>query len=238
MLKKIRDKILKSTPDIYDEIAPSFHQTRKKPWPIMDLIKTYIEKSDSIIDLGCGSGRIGEFISRDQNYLGIDNSKGLIEIAKKNYYTNNNINFQVSDIISVKLPKNDFDLVLMIATIHHIPTKELRLQTIKNAVTALRPGGKIVITSWNLWQKKYRRHLFNYKLKLLKYKIISLNDAFIPWKTKNGERKRYIHSLTKRELKIMLKKAGLQVDSIFYEYQGEKASLFTGRNLVAIATKK
>jgi SAM-dependent methyltransferase len=238
MNEKTVEKIYLSTRGIYDDIAPTFYQTRKKPWPIMEEINSYIDKADDIIDLGCGSGRISEFISRDQNYLGIDNSRGLIKIAKTNYSNKKNIKFQVSDIIEVNLPNSTYDLALLIASIHHIPTKELRQQIIENTFDSLKPDGKIIITSWNLWQKQYRRHLFNYKLKLFKYKIISLNDAFIPWQTKNGPRQRYIHSMTKKELKNMLKKTGFKIDRIFYEYQSKKTSIFRGKNLVAIATKK
>lgn len=237
MKEKIVKKILESTPELYNKIAPDFYQTRKKPWPITDFIKSHLDNAKNIIDLGCGSGRLAQLISDKQNYLGLDNSEALIKIAKNNYYNRKNVNFQVQDIINPNLPENKFDLALFIAVIHHIPTFELRLQILNNIKKSLAENGLIIITSWNLWQKDYRRHLFNYKLKIIKYKIFNFNDAFIPWKIQGQTETRYVHSFSKGELKKLLQTAGFEVKEIFYEYQGEKTSRFKGKNLVAIAKK-
>jgi 2-polyprenyl-3-methyl-5-hydroxy-6-metoxy-1,4-benzoquinol methylase len=238
MKNKTIEQILDSTPTIYNEIAPTFQQTRRKPWPIMELIKSHIAKADSIIDIGCGSGRLSEMTPDYKKYLGLDNSSELISLAKTTYSNRKNIKFQATDIVTNNIPNNHFDLALMIAVIHHIPTKKLRLQILKNISSSLKPNSTIIITSWNLWQSAYRKYLFNYKLKFGKYKILSLNDAFIPWKTKEGSKMRYIHSLTKTELKSLLKNSDFKLEKIFYEYHGQPAGILRGRNLVAIATKR
>lgn len=234
MKEKTVKTILESTPELYDQIAHDFYQTRKKPWPTIDLIKSHLSRANNIIDLGCGSGRLSELVSEEQNYLGIDNSQELIKIAQNNYSNRKNINFQVQDLINDKLAENKFDLALLIAVFHHLPTVELRLSLLSNIKSSLKKDGILIITSWNLWQKDYRRYLFNYKLKILKYKIFNLNDAFIPWQ-KNQQR--YVHSFNQRELKKLLKTAGFEVKEIFYEYRGQKTSLFKGKNLVAVARK-
>ncbi|MDO8669616.1 MAG: methyltransferase domain-containing protein [Candidatus Buchananbacteria bacterium] len=231
-------EILKSTPKLYDEIASDFYQTRKKPWPITDLIKSYAIKADDIVDLGCGSGRLSELIAKDQNYLGLDNSSNLIKIAQNNYSNRKNINFQVQDIINLKLPENKFDLALIVAVLHHIPTKKLRSEILQNVRKSLTSDGLIIITAWNLWQKDYRRYLLNYKLKLAKYKLLSLNDAFIPWKISGRSEMRYVHSFSKSELKNLLETSGFKVKEIFYEDQGQRTSHWQGKNIIAIAEKK
>lgn len=238
MLKNEIKKILNSTPNIYNEIAPIFAQTRKKPWPMMELIKSYIDKANNVIDIGCGSGRLAEMIEANKKYLGLDNSKELISLAKTTYSNRKNIKFQVVDMVTEQIPVDDFDLALMIAVIHHIPTKKLRLEVLQRISTSLKPNSKLIITAWNLWQPNYRKHLFNYKLKLGKHKILRLNDAFIPWKIASGSQMRYVHSLTKHELKYLLKKSGFTVNNIFYEYNNQPTSILKGRNLIAVATKK
>ncbi|NCN07659.1 class I SAM-dependent methyltransferase [Candidatus Falkowbacteria bacterium] len=238
MNKKTIKKILEATPSLYNKIAEDFYQTRKKPWPITDLIKSYTDSAKNIIDIGCGSGRLSELIADNQYYLGIDNSSELIKIAQNNYYNRKNLTFQVQDITDNILTTKKFDLGLMIAVIHHIPTTELQLKILKNIYKSLAIGGDLIITSWNLWQKDYRHHLFNYKLKFRQYKILSFNDAFIPWKKNNVNESRYVHSFSKAELKKLLELSGFQIQEIFYEASGQKTSRFNGKNLVAIATKK
>lgn len=237
MNEKTVKKILASTPNLYNKIAEDFYQTRKKPWPITDLLKSHTASAKNIIDIGCGSGRLSELVSDNQQYLGIDNSSELIKIAQNNYYNRKNLNFQVQDITTDFLLNDKFDLALMIAVIHHIPTKDLRLKILKNINKIMTVNGSLIITSWNLWQKDYRRHLFNYKLKLGKYKMITLNDAFIPWKKNNTNETRYVHSFSKTELKKLLELSGFKIEKIFYEANGQKTSRFKGKNLIAIVKK-
>ena len=237
MREKTVKEILKSTPDIYNKIAPDFYQTRQKPWPVLAWLKSYVIKASNVVDLGCGSGRLSELVEDSQNYLGLDNSNQLIKIAKNNYSNRKNLNFQVQDILDYQLPENNFDLTLLIAVLHHLPTIGLRLRILKNIHRSLKNNGQLIITSWNLWQRDYRRHLFNYKLKLAKYKLWSFDDAFIPWKTKNSKELRYVHSFSRKELKKLLETAGFKVREIFYEYQGQPTSRLKGKNLIVIAEK-
>lgn len=234
MKEKTVKEILAATFNTYNKIASDFYSTRQKPWPILDFIKSYLIKASDIVDLGCGSGRLSELLRDNQNYLGLDNSTELIKIAKNNYSNRKNLNFQVQDILNYQLPKNNFDLALLVAVLHHLPTLELRLKILKNLHKSLKDNGQLIITSWNLWQKDYRRQLFNYKLKLAKYKLWSPTDALIPWQKKEV---RYVHSFSKRELKKLLKDAGFEVKEIFYEYRGQKTSRLKGKNLIAVAKK-
>ena len=234
MEEKTVKEILKSTSDIYNKIAPDFYQTRQKPWPVLAWLKSYVIKASNVVDLGCGSGRLSELVEDSQNYLGLDNSNQLIKIAKNNYSNRKNLNFQVQDILDYQLPENNFDLALLVAVLHHLPTTELRLKILKNIHRSLKNNGQLIITSWNLWQKNYRRHLFNYKLKLIKYKLWSFNDAFIPWQKKEF---RYVHSFSRKELKKLLEVVGFKVKEIFYEYQGQPTSRLKGKNLIAITEK-
>ena len=130
MKEKTVKKILAATPNLYNKIATDFNQTRNKPWPITDLIKHYTNEAKSVIDVGCGSGRLSELVSDHQKYLGVDSSKELNNIAQNKYYNRKNINFQVQDIITDKLPPETFDLAIFIAVIHHLPTTTLRLKVL------------------------------------------------------------------------------------------------------------
>lgn len=237
MKEKTVKKILAATPSLYNKIAVDFNQTRNKPWPITDLIKSYVNGAKNVIDVGCGSGRLSELIAPDQNYLGVDNSKELIKIAQNKYYNRKNINFQVKDIINDQLPENTFDLAIFIAVIHHLPTTKLRLEVLKNIHQALSSNGLVIVTSWNLWQRRYRHQLLNYKSKFLTHGILNVNDAFIPWKINGQNEYRYVHSFGKKELHQLLIAAGFKVQTVFFEQNGQPVSRFQGKNIVAIAQK-
>ena len=59
LMKKAKiQNILNQTHDIYNTIAPDFSITRGKWWHALDEFKNYAKEGDSILDLGCGNGRL------------------------------------------------------------------------------------------------------------------------------------------------------------------------------------
>jgi SAM-dependent methyltransferase len=249
MKQENTEKILAQTRDIYNAIASDFSDTRGKWWQGFGSFNKYVQPGDRVLDLGCGNGRMAEIFADSQiEYLGIDNSEELIKIAKARFADKPWANFMVGDALSITpgLTRNDkYDLVLLIAVLHHIPTRTLRLQVLKNIYNSLQPGGRLVTSNWNLWQvsgekKKFRywRYLFNYREKI-KCGIWGLSDALVPWKPMKEDNLRYVHSFLSGELKRLLKQAGFKIEKIGFEDQkGNKATIFTGVNSLAVAVKK
>jgi alkylated DNA repair protein alkB family protein 8 len=244
MKKMNTQKILAQTKDIYNTIAPDFSDTRGKWWQGFGSFNKYVKVGDHVLDLGCGNGRMADiFADSGVSYLGIDNSEGLIKIAKKRFADKPWIKLEIGDALSLKM-ESQFDLVLMIAVLHHVPTKALRLKVLKNIYTALKPGGRLVMSNWNLWQAidkkrfRYWKYLFNYGEKI-KRSTWSLSDAYVPWKPMAGDNMRYVHSFKSGELKRLLKQAGFKIEKLNFEGKnGEPASILTGVNSLAVAVKK
>lgn len=61
-----------------------------------EIVKKYLERSDSILDVGCGQGDILRHISSTE-YLGIDITPEMIQLARVKFPTHR---FQVADILS------------------------------------------------------------------------------------------------------------------------------------------
>ncbi len=150
--------------------------------------------------------------------------------------------FQIRDILELsKMPEINFDYVFSAAVLHHLPGEDLRLAALKQLKNKIKPEGKIIITVWNLWsQKKFRKiiirtellKLFN-KLKLIfrrkrsgksriaECRALSISgdfgDIVFDWKNSKGEKtsRRYYHAFRKRELKKIIKKAGLRIEKIY-----------------------
>ncbi|MEI6288192.1 MAG: class I SAM-dependent methyltransferase [bacterium] len=237
--------ILTQTRNIYNTIAPDFSDTRGKWWQGFGGFHQYTKPGDKVLDLGCGNGRMADiFEGKNINYLGIDNSEELIKIAKERFKNKTWVSFEVGDATDT-LPANNFDLVLILAVLHHIPTQQLRLKILTNTYNSLKPGGHLVISTWNLWQAtdgkknfRYFKHLFNYQQKI-KHGIWNLSDALVPWKPLASKNLRYVHSFHQSELKKLLLQAGFEIDWISYEKKdGTKTDIFHGDNLMAVAVKK
>lgn len=208
MKKEYANYILKKTGEDYNRIADQFSDSRYSIWPELNILRKYIKAGEKVLDLGCGNGRLFAIL-KDKNvdYLGVDNSEKLIEIAKK---IHPRAKFQVADALNLPFPNNCFDKIFCIAVLHHIPSDELRNQFISEAKRVLKPEGLLILTVWNLWQRfSLIKLIIKFTiLKIFRKVELDLKDIFVPWqKTLN----RYIHCFTKSELRKLVKKTGLKV---------------------------
>jgi ubiquinone/menaquinone biosynthesis C-methylase UbiE len=215
MKDKQAEKLLELVKHNYQEIAAQFDATRKKEiWPEIREFAAKIKEGDAVLDLGCGNGRLVEaFLGKKISYLGLDNSLELIKLAQKNYPENK---FVVGDILELKnIPDNNYDYVFCLATLQHIPTRELRLKSLRLMANKIKDDGEIIISNWNMWgHKKYRPQLIkNYWLKLIGKNKLGFNDLVFPWKNAQGEKMsdRYYHAFTKKELKKLTRLAKLKL---------------------------
>jgi len=248
MKREIVNRILAETPRIYDKIAADFSHSRPSSWEGFSDFVHYAKDGDNILDLGCGNGRMVQLFEKLKiYYLGLDNSRELIGIAREKYKDKPNYKFEVADALDLRLKADSFDLVLMIAALHHIPTREHRLKILKDLYAALKPGGRIVVSNWNLW-KIGGRKMFRYYPYLLDFSgkarrgVYGLTDAFVPWKANLRQSEwqpRYVHSFGKREMKSLLKEAGFALDYVSYAKKNKgQATILSGDNLLAVAIKK
>jgi len=174
------------------------------------------------------------------DYTGIDNSEKLIEAAKKEWGEGNSRRFYVGDVLNFDDSKK-YDVIFMIAVLHHIPGKRLRQEVLEKAGRSLKENGILIMTNWNLFQKSYLAHVLkNIFLKIIFRSKLDFFDALIPWKnfeTGKAEARRYVHAFTLRELRGLVKKSNFKIIENFYSNRGRKTSPWDGWNLVTIAKK-
>ncbi len=76
----------------------------------------------NVLEIGCGLGRITEFISKDfQSVSAIDISEEMIAKAKKRLASTTNISFQATDGVRFPFPENSFDFVFSFIVFQHMP---------------------------------------------------------------------------------------------------------------------
>jgi len=196
MNSKYAKKILDKTVLDYNSIADKYSRVREKDWREFDfLFDKYLSFNDKVLDLGCGNGRFYNSF-KNVDYLGIDVSTKLIEIAKR---LHPEAKFEVSSIES--MPDKFFDKIYSIAVLHHIPSHELRLNFLKEIKRALKDDGKLILTVWNLKEKMKKRGLFDW-LRL------DRGDVFIPW---YGSPNTYFHCFNLEELIQLTSEAGFEI---------------------------
>ncbi|MBT4849245.1 class I SAM-dependent methyltransferase [Candidatus Parcubacteria bacterium] len=198
------DLIKNNLQKVYNLISGEFSASRVFPWEELQIFIPYIKDQDKILDLGCGNGRILNLLKDTDtkyHYMGVDFSEELIKQARIKHPK---AHFKVHDMARIDFPPESMDMVLMIASFHHLPNRVERLKLLYRVNKWLKPGGYLFMTNWNLWQKKYMKYFFKNFLKKN-----SWSDFYIPWKLNNGEVVyRFYHSFTTNELVESLGKTG------------------------------
>ncbi|MFZ4632082.1 MAG: class I SAM-dependent methyltransferase [Patescibacteria group bacterium] len=219
MEEKKTQELLELVKNNYQEIATEFDLTRKKEiWPEIREFAAEVKDGDNVLDVACGNGRLIEALKNKKiNYLGVDNSFNLIELAKKNYP---DYKFMIGDMLNLeKIENNEFDFIFCLAALQHIPSKDLRVKVLRDMAAKLNSNGKLIISNWNLWShKKYRPLLIkSYLLKLIGKNKLDFNDLVFPSKfylasqNKREASDRYYHAHTKAELKKIANLANLKI---------------------------
>ncbi len=224
MDKDTPKKLLSIVKEGYEEAARDFSETRKKfLWPELVKLAGLVKDDDSVLDAGCGNGRLLEaFKDKKINYLGFDNSKKLIELAKTEFSKKSyelrvmSCEFLVGNILELdKIINNKFDYIFCIAVLHHIPGNDLRVKALEQLKSKIKPGGKIILTVWNLWNlPKFKKLIFKFlALKLIGKNRMDFGD--ILFKGFKLNRERYYHAFSQCELKNLFKKSGLKIIKLY-----------------------
>lgn len=128
-----------------------------------------IKNAKNVLDVGCGSGFIVNFLARknpDVNFDALDFSES-IEFAKAFAKVNkiNNVNFIKDDFLTYKFTKK-YDVIICNGVIHHIPKyKEAIIKLFELSQT----NGKLVIGVYNKYGKVAKKFVkVNYMTEVLR----------------------------------------------------------------------
>lgn len=95
-----------------------------------DLLAEWIPPGGSVVDIGCGTGRLCQMAGRYAGrVVGIDYDPTLIEEANRRN-TSSHVEFRVGDVTTA-LPGEQFDLALLVAVLEHIEDVDSLLQSIR-----------------------------------------------------------------------------------------------------------
>ncbi len=260
---KTAEQILSKVRQDYTAIAGEFSATRFSVCEEVTLLEGLVQSGMKVLDVGCGNGRLYALLQdKNVSYLGIDSSEKLIELAHQKWMFPSHSSvqdqnhtkmlgrakvcgfqypqFEVCDILAMQYHQQ-FDLVLCIRVLPHIPSHALRQHAVQNLYNALKPGGTLVLTAWNLWQPRFWwAHLRCLITQIFDASDLDFSDLLIPWKGSAAPRVqayRYYHAFTLRELRKLLQNSGFKNQQTYYGQKNERKHWWEGNNMVVVAKK-
>jgi len=123
--------------------AATYHRVaaNQEEWGLEVLGRMELEGSETVLDAGCGSGRVTRFLLErlpEGRVIGVDASPAMVEEAKGNLAEfGDRVAFQVGDLVELKLDEQ-VDAVFSNATFHWIRDHDALFRRLH---AALRPGG-------------------------------------------------------------------------------------------------
>ena len=217
----------------YDTISPHFSQTRGHAWKEFGIFNEYITPPCTILDLGCGNGRLRDSLSKDVTYTGIDVSKELLKEARS---LHPEATFQEASMTALPFANNTFTHVSAIASLQHLPSRKERETCIQEVHRVLQEGGYFFISNWDIVFSKHKKNIFH----IIKDWIQSagryaIYDYPIPWKSADGSTQtmRYYHHFTEKEIRHLLEQNNFSIEDSFVSSVSPR-----NRNLCIIAKKQ
>ncbi|WP_339104385.1 class I SAM-dependent methyltransferase [Haloterrigena salinisoli] len=147
--------------DTYDRIADHFASTREYAWPeveafvetVADDLEAETDGSGSAVglDLGCGNCRHAELLAGHcGTVVGLDASRGLLETGRERARERA---FAVAlcqgDAGRLPLADDRIDVAVYVATLHHLPTRRARRDSLDELARVLAPGGRALVSAWS-----------------------------------------------------------------------------------------
>ena len=122
----------------------------------MDVISSHVgeRRIDTILDLGCGTGRFSEALAGhfDAGVVGVDPSKKMLEQARGKL-RDRRVRYELGRGEAIPLPDNSVDLIFMSMIFHHLDDPKLAARecrrVLRDGATAfLRAGNRERISSY------------------------------------------------------------------------------------------
>lgn len=137
------------TRERFDRWAPTYE--RSFTWrlyfdPIHRIIASSIGDTSGleILDVGCGTGGLTRRLAKGgaSKVLGVDASKGMIEVARQKAKGMKNIEFREARAGNLSLPGESFDVVTCSISFHHFENPK---RSLEEFFRVLKKGGRLLL---------------------------------------------------------------------------------------------
>lgn len=128
---------MKKVAEHFDAIAEQYDSYKQKNWYYYSQLKALygvlIPKGKRVLEIGCGTGDLLVDLGSAKG-VGIDISRGMIDIAVKKHANNGAINFYAGDVaaFTTQFWADDFEYIFLADVIEHLEDPDAMVESIKN----------------------------------------------------------------------------------------------------------
>ncbi len=219
MIPSVAQTLIELNRRFYTEFGKNFSSTRQHIQPGARAILSKLDGSERILDLGCGNGELARALARSGfhgEYLGLDFSLPLLRDAEAQP-GDFPVNFRAVDLTSPNwsLSADYCSLVTAFAVLHHIPSRELRLNLLRQVHNLLSSGGRFIHSNWQfLNSEKLKGRIQPWKTIGLSAADVDDGDYLLDWRA-GGSGLRYAHHFSAEELSQLAAETGFGVQESF-----------------------
>ncbi len=232
MRDDVANRLLQINQEFYQTFGLAFAETRRRLQPGVRTILEAISPEAAVLDLGCGSGEVARALAASGfhgRYVGLDWSRSLLDQARRA-----GIPPWVSlEAIDLSVPgwsravSGHFDVLLAFALLHNLPGQERRAAFVREAVSRMADGGRMVVSVWNfLASGRLRRRVVSWEEIGQRAGDVEAGDYLLDWR-RGGRGLRYVHHFSPQELTALARGAGLVVERQFFsDGEGGRLGLY------------
>ena len=198
-----------SVRETYERIAASYANARRRPWSeVLDFIEGLPPRS-SVLDVGCGHGRHARPLAdAGHRVTGVDFSRRLIAIGRSesSRRSPSELRWVVGEATALPFRDSSFDSAMCVAVLHHLPSREDRIEALREMRRVVRRGGSILVCVWARDNPHLREILGPGEEA----------DVEIPWRLPDGSSAaRFYHLFDAGELEELIIESGLHGERFF-----------------------
>jgi tRNA (uracil-5-)-methyltransferase TRM9 len=193
--------------DVYEDIATHFSKTRAYPWPEVEEFLDGQKQASLALDVGCGNGRHSELLADgSERVLALDVSRGLLLEARDRIGDDARLRLLQGDAASLPLSSACVDVAVYVATLHHLPDRETRVESLRELGRVLAPEGRALVSAWSLTHDRFDGEPG----------AETGFDTTVDWTLPGGETvPRFYHIYAPAEFDADLRQAGLVIEESF-----------------------
>ncbi|MFX1495005.1 MAG: methyltransferase domain-containing protein [Promethearchaeota archaeon] len=168
---------LEQEPETYDSEFTNL--TKGINIEVQDWILDRINTSESILDIGCGTGALAAKIAlKGNDVVAIDKNFQMINYAIQNYPQKENLHllFQIGSFSNLQAKHNSKDIIVSTFMLSELRPFEQQI-FLRNAWKALKPQGRLIIAAEfipsGFWRQIFKIKRWRYKKKLRRLRLKS-----------------------------------------------------------------